>query len=135
MFMVELLRTQDGRLWFVEFNGRAWGSMALARRQSLEYPAWTVKLALDPQALPDCDSPATEGVVCRNLGRELMHVLFVLRGSQSRAMQRWPSFWETLVGLFRLHPRSSFYNWRRDDWRVFVSDCWYTIRDQIFKAN
>ena len=46
MFMLEMLRTPAGRLQFVEFNGRAWGSMALARRQGFEYPAWTVQLAL-----------------------------------------------------------------------------------------
>lgn len=134
LFMVELLRTQDGRLWFVEFNGRAWGSMALARRQSLEYPAWTVKLALD-QSLPSTVPPTTEGIVCRNLGRELMHVLFVLRGPQSRAVRVWPSFWETLAGVFRFNRKGSFYNWRKDDWRVFLDDCWYTIRDQILKTN
>jgi len=135
MFMVELLRTQDGRLWFIEFNGRAWGSMALSRRQSLEYPAWTVSLFLDPQALPDYDSSVVEEVVCRNLGRELMHALFVLRGPQSRAIQRWPSLLDTFHGVFLDPYRSSFYNLRKDDWRVFVSDCWYTIRDQVFKAK
>jgi len=135
MFMVELLRTADGRVWFVEFNGRAWGSMALSRRQSLEYPAWTVKLALEPQFVPTCHVPTTEGVVCRNWGRELMHVLFVLRGPQSRALRKWPSFWRTLIEVFRPHRNSSFYNWRRDDWRVFVSDCWYTVRQQVFKSR
>jgi hypothetical protein len=135
MFMVELLRTVDGRVWFVEFNGRAWGSMALSRRQSLEYPAWTVKLALEPQFVPICNVDSTEGVVCRNLGRELMHVLFVLRGPQSRAIQKWPSFWRTLIELFQAPPNSSFYNWRRDDWRVLVSDCWYTVRGQVFKSR
>jgi len=134
LFMVELLRSRDGRLWFVEFNGRAWGSMALARRQSLEYPAWTVKLAID-QTLPVRVPAPTEAVVSRNVGRELMHVLFVLRGPQSRAIRNWPSVWATLTGVFRFHRRGSFYNWRKDDWRVFVTDSWYTIRDQILKRN
>src|SRR5947209_3682515 len=135
MFMIELLRTEDNRLWFVEFNGRAWGSMALSRRQSLEYPAWTVKLALNPQFVPDDNVNFTEEVVCRNLGRELIHVLFVLRGPQSRAMRKWPSFWGTLIELLRTDRKSSFYNWRREDWRVFFSDCWYTMREQVFKSR
>ena len=135
MFMVELLRTSDGRLWFVEFNGRAWGSMALSRRQSLEYPAWTVKLAITPDMLPDLIQPEFEDVVCRNLGREIMHVLFVLRGPKSKAIKRWPSFWKAFLGLFYYPPKTSFYNWRKDDIRVFISDCWYTIRDQIFKVG
>jgi biotin carboxylase len=135
MFMVELLRTRDERRWFVEFNGRAWGSMALSRRQGLEYPAWTVELALESQSAPANEIDGTEGVLCRNVGRELMHVLFVLRGSQSRAIRNWPSFWGTLIELLRTQENSSFYNWRREDWRVFVSDCWYTIRDQVFKSH
>lgn len=135
MFMVELLRTTDGRLWFVEFNGRAWGSMALSRRQCLEYPAWTVNLAIDPYKMPDIDKPEFEEVVCRNLGREIMHVLFVLRGAKSKAIKRWPSFWKALFGLFYYPPKTSLYNWKKDDWLVFLSDCWYTFRDQIFKSS
>jgi predicted ATP-grasp superfamily ATP-dependent carboligase len=135
MFMVEMLRTEDGRLWFVEFNGRAWGSMALSRRQSLEYPAWNVKLALDPQGVPPCTLNGGDGVVCRHLGRELMHLLFVSRGPQSRAIRNWPPLWGTVTELLRAHRRSSLYNWRKEDWRVFVSDCWYTIHDQLFKTH
>ena len=133
--MIELLRTQDGKAWFVEFNGRAWGSMALSRRQSLEYPAWAVKLAINPSDPLRLNSSVSEGMICRHLGRELMHLLFVLRGSKSRAVKRWPSFWKALFAIFKINKRSSLYNWRRDDWRVFVTNSWYTIRDQVFKAN
>ena len=45
LFMLELLRDGDGKRWFVELNGRAWGSMALARAVGLEYPAWAVAQA------------------------------------------------------------------------------------------
>ena len=48
LFMVELLRDRSGEAWFVELNGRPWGSMALARRQGLEYPAWSASMALSP---------------------------------------------------------------------------------------
>jgi hypothetical protein len=133
MFMIELLRTENGGLWFIEFNGRAWGSMALSRQQSLQYPAWTVKLAL--HFVPENNFNLDHGVVCRNLGRELIHALFVLRGPQSRAIKKWPSLWYTLTELFQPYEKNSFYNWRRDDWRVFVSDCWYTIRDQVLKSR
>lgn len=133
MFMVELLRGTDGRLHFVEFNGRAWGSMALARRMGLEYPAWTVQQALgDTAPVPP---PPREGLVCRNLGRELMHLLFVLRGRKSRAIQRWPSFWSALRDVMRFHPDGGLYNWRRDDWRVFASDCYYTILRNVSKPR
>src|ERR1043166_1037545 len=46
LFMVELLQDSAERYWFIEFNGRPWGSMALSRRQGLEYPAWNARLAL-----------------------------------------------------------------------------------------
>ena len=135
MFMVELLRTPDGRLWFVEFNGRAWGSIALSRRQSLEYPAWTVKQAVDPKSVSNLPSLTFKEVICRNLGREIMHVLFVLRGPKSKAIKRWPSFWKAFFGLFYYPPKTSLYNWRKDDWQVLLKDCWYTIRDQVFKKG
>ena len=36
------------------------------------------------------------GIVSRNAGRELMHLLFVLRGPKSKALSGWPSFWKSL---------------------------------------
>ena len=135
MFMIELLRDASGQLWFVEFNGRAWGSMALCRRQGLEYPAWTVMLALDPGFVPTLPAGATGDLVCRNLGREIMHLLFVMRGPQSKAVHGWPRFWPTLAGLLRPGRTTRYYNWRKSEWRVFLADSWYTLRDQIFKSR
>jgi predicted ATP-grasp superfamily ATP-dependent carboligase len=135
MFMVELLRDAAGRLHFVEFNGRAWGSMALARRLGLEYPSWSVRHALGRE-LPASALPAPRaGVVCRNLGRELMHLMFVLRGRRSNAIRRWPGFWSALRDVLRPNAGGSFYNWRRDDWRVFPSDCYYTIVRNVAKRG
>ena len=135
MFMVELLRDPDGSLHFVEFNGRAWGSMALARRLGLEYPAWSVRHALG-RDLSAADVPAPRaGVVCRNLGRELMHLLFVLRGRRSSAMRRWPGFWPALIEVTRPNAGGGFCNWRRDDWRVFPSDCYYTVMRHVAKRR
>ena len=59
MFMLEFLRDADGKPWFMELNGRAWGSMALARRRGFEYPAWTVQAALEPDFEPTPPSRAT----------------------------------------------------------------------------
>ncbi|MGE3230611.1 MAG: hypothetical protein AB7J30_14360 [Hyphomicrobium sp.] len=132
MFMVELLRAPDGQAWFVEFNGRAWGSMALARGQALEYPAWSARLALDPGFVPVHAPQSRDGVVARNLGRELMHLLFVLRGPRSSAMRNWPSVWSTLVALCRFDRNTVLYNAR--EWRVFLADAWHTVRDQLVKS-
>ena len=122
LFMVEFLRDRAGKPWFVEFNGRPWGSLALARRQGLEYPAWAAKLALTPEARIASRSPEEKPVVCRNAGREFMHLLFVLRGPKSEALREWPSFWRTSGDMLRVRRNDFFYNWRRDDLSVFFCD-------------
>ena len=135
MFMVELLRTADGAMLFVEFNGRAWGSMTLARRQGLEYPSWSVRLALgDPLSIPPCLA-MREGLVARNVGRELMHLLFVMRGARSKAIKSWPSFWSSLRDVLSRTDDGVVCNWRRDDWLVLVSDCYYTILRNALKTK
>ena len=135
LFMIELLRDRSGKLWFVELNGRPWGSMALARRQGLEYPAWQVRLTVDPLSDAGASSFPNPGLVCRHVGREFMHVLFVLKGSKSKALTDWPSFWKTIPEILAIRRRDSFYNWRRDDLGVFAADCYYTLHDNIFKSR
>jgi hypothetical protein len=135
LFMVELLRDASGRPWFVELNGRPWGSMALARRQGLEYPAWQVALTLDSQSAAGRVTAGAAGVVCRHLGRELMHLLFVLRGPRSSVLRRWPSAWRALGAVVAIRPGDAFYNWRRDDPAVFISDCYHAVRDNVFKRE
>lgn len=135
LFMVELLRDRSGEAWFVELNGRPWGSMALARRQGLEYPAWSASMALDRGPNVGTAKSASPGLVCRNLGRELMYLLFVIRGPRSAAMIEWPSFWTALRTILRTNRRERYYNWRTDDKRVFFADCFYTLRNNLFKAG
>lgn len=134
LFMIELLRDASGRPWFVELNGRPWGSMALARRQGFEYPAWQVRLALDPHSSAErVDGVA--GLVCRHVGRELMHLLFVLRGPRSRALRQWPSVLTTMGGVVSIRRRDALYNWRRDDPMVFITDCYQTVHDNLLKRG
>ena len=135
MFMIELLRDRQGKLWFVELNGRPWGSMALSRAQGLEYPAWHIQLALDPESQVGLDGSSEPGLVCRNAGREFMHLLFVLEGPKSKALRGWPSFWRTLADVARVHDGDTFYNWRREDANVFFADFCYTVRDNVFKSR
>lgn len=129
IFMVELLRGDD-EWWFMELNGRAWGSLALSRRLGYEYPAWAVARALDPNA-PLPEPPTFREMLCRNLGRELVHLSFVLRGPRSRA-ERWPSRWSTLRALAR-HPRGTTWYNRAPGLRgVFLYDAWRTVADQTW---
>lgn len=135
LFMIEMLRDEEGRPWFVELNGRPWGSMALCRRQGLEYPAWHVALALDEKSPAGLRVSIGPGMVCRNAGREFMHVLFVLRGPKSGALKRWPSFWETMREMLRIHRGDGVYNWRWDDKKVFFADFYNTLHENVFKSK
>lgn len=135
LFMIELLRDNSGTAWFVELNGRPWGSMALSRRQGLEYPAWQVKQIIDYKSCLETESRKLRTIVCRNVGREIMHLLFVLKGPKSKALNRWPTLWSTITETIRIRPHDTLYNWRRDDWKVFFADCYYTIHDNVCKGR
>jgi hypothetical protein len=126
-FMIELLRDAEGRIWFMEFNGRVWGSTALARRCGFEYPAWAISEAIGVGSNAPLAFQAGPEVVCRHAGRELMHALFVMRGARGRRTASWPSRWRTLSDLLRFRKAEYWYNWRRDEWRVFVKDFVATI--------
>ena len=130
LFMLEFLRDRAGRAWFMELNGRAWGSMALALRIGLDYPAWAARGALDPAFKPAVPPPRPD-VVCRHLGREIVHFLFSLRGPTSSANVDWPRPLATLGKLLRVRRGDRWYNWRRDDWQVFVSDTFGTVASQV----
>jgi hypothetical protein len=136
IFMVELLRDAEGTPWFIELNGRAWGSMALARAGGLEYPAWAARLALGEGlgALPTAAPPA--GRRARHLGRELKHVLIVMRGPRSAAVP-WPSRLGTLRQVFSFRRGERFYNWsgRRADLRLLLDDTVATLHKRKPKGG
>jgi hypothetical protein len=127
LFMIELLRDQAGRPWFMELNGRAWGSMALARRRGYQYPAWAVRSALDPAfAPPDPVTAArdTPDITMRHLGREIVHLGMVLtRGGAPRL--------GTIRAVLVPHRGERWYNWRPDEPGVFAADTWSTVRGHI----
>jgi hypothetical protein len=127
MFMVELLYSGD-EWWFMELNGRPWGSLALARRLGHEYPAWAVARALDAQT-PLPQAPAFEDLLCRHLGRELIHLLFVLRGPGSH-IGPWPGRGQTLRALLRGGRRTAWYNLGPGMRGVFLEDTWRTLVEQ-----
>ena len=132
--MIELLRDEAGEVFFVEFNGRPWGSMALSRRQHLEYPAWQVMLTVDQNSPAGMVALNTPGIVSRNAGRELMHLLFVLRGPKSKALSSWPSIWKCLRDVAVFRRGETLYNWRRDDPKVFFADMGYTVKSNLLKG-
>jgi len=132
IFMLELLRDAEGRPWFMELNGRAWGSMVLAVRRGLPYPVWAVSAALSPGFVPPA---VTEGphVMARHLGRELVHLLAVLRGARGGDAGRWPSRGATLRAMLRPSRGTRWYN--SHEFRVLGRDSWDTVRSQLRRRS
>ena len=130
LFMVELLEDADGTNWFMELNGRAWGSLALTRRQGLEFAAWAVTQRLDPGFLPRAPR-SLPSITCRHLGREILHLLFVLRGPGSPSVTGWPTRRNAVRGVCHVSRDDRWYNWRPGQRRFFVADTLRTVYDQM----
>jgi protein-tyrosine-phosphatase len=128
IFMIELLRDKEDRLWFIELNGRPWGSMALARRNGFEYPSWAVRYALDSRFRPQ-SPPLTESPVCRHLGREILHLGFVWRATKGDP--GWPRRMEALREVMRLGGNESWYNYNKQDQKVFWAETWQTVAQYL----
>jgi hypothetical protein len=127
MFMLEFLRDPEGRPWLMELNGRAWGSMALARRRGFEYPAWTVRARIDADFEPVLSAEPPD-ILCRNLGLELAHLAFVARGPQSVATMEWPRLSRAIRDVCTFTKHDRLYNWDRSQPDVLMADLAGTIR-------
>ncbi|MCX5041680.1 hypothetical protein OG921_00560 [Aldersonia sp. NBC_00410] len=130
LFMAEFLRDAAGRAWFMELNGRAWGSLALATGRGFEYPAWAVQDALALPRSPSAPS-APPHIRARHLGREAVHLAFVVRGPQSAGVADWPRRGRTVRDLLRIRRGDRVYNWNRRQPKVAVADTWRTLADQL----
>jgi hypothetical protein len=133
MFMVELLRTQD-QWWFMELNGRPWGSLALTRRLGFEYPAWAAARVFDEQASLPQAPQAREEVLCRHLGRELVHLMFVLRGPGEHT-GKWPGRRATVRALLGNPHRSAWYNLGPGMRGLFLDDALRTVANQTWRKG
>jgi predicted ATP-grasp superfamily ATP-dependent carboligase len=135
IFMVELLRDPKDRLWFMELNGRTWGSMALARRVGFEYPAWAVHLALDPTFRPHTPEPQPPKTM-RHLGRDIVHLLMVICGPMSNASRYgWPRRLTSVASVLNPWSSDGFYNMRRGCRRLFIADTFDTIMENIWRRK
>jgi predicted ATP-grasp superfamily ATP-dependent carboligase len=133
MFMLEFLRDSSGQPWFMELNGRAWGSMPLARRRGFEYPAWTVQGALDSGFTPSAP-PRPPDIRCRNVALEIVHLAFVARGPQSSASTQWPKLTRAVRDVCTFRRGDRIYNWKRSQPGVFVADTMETLRSYLRKV-
>jgi predicted ATP-grasp superfamily ATP-dependent carboligase len=131
LFMLEFLRGRDGTAWFMEINGRSWGSLALARRLGLEYPAWAARDVLTLGGPPVTTAASERPIVCRHLGREIVHLLSVMRGPRSAALTEWPSRWATLRAVARVRRGERWYNWSARRPAVFLQDTVQTVFERV----
>jgi len=110
VFMFETLVDDTGERWFVELNGRSWGSLALARRLGFEYPGW-IAMAASGATLPDVKG-AKDRLVVQHLGRDILHFLAVLRGPKTEmARKAWPGRLSTFLHVFLPTSPSRYYNY------------------------
>lgn len=129
-FMIELLRDTAGKLWFMELNGRSWGSMALAIRLGLHYPAWTVMQTLDPSYVPPA-SPPWKPILCRHLGREIIHLLAVLRGKKAYRLVPGYSRVRTISEVCRFSRSEAWYNLNPGYQLLFWEDTFKTVAGKL----
>lgn len=128
LFMLEFLRDSSGVSWFMELNGRPWGSMALARAQGFDYPKWAADLTLldvEP-VLPPPPEFASKNIESRHLGRELIHIAHLLRPRRGIG-ERNHSLLASLTGMFLPKRPVRFYNLRSAGWGVFLRDTVYSL--------
>lgn len=133
-FMIELLRDETGTPWFMELNGRVWGSMALARRNGFDYPAWAAEAAFDPGFKPQRGAERRRTV--RHLGRDILHLLFLVRGPKTEFhRETWPGLWRSLVGVLQPGKAEGFYNYDPAYPRFFLGDAWDTVSAMLKKRR
>ena len=116
IFMIELLRNDAARPYFMELNGRSWGSMALSCRRGYAFPAWAVQSRLDPAFRPAVPGNPRH-LTCRYLGGELIHLAFVMRGARDKDPRAWPSRREALRDVLTIRRGEAWYNCRRGEGR------------------
>ena len=133
-FMIEQLRDTAGKSWFVEFNGRLWGSVALARRCGLDMPRWAFEIASEKE--PQISPPLRQSFA-RHLGRDLVHLLYLLRGpGEEYPSYAWPNRLSSLKAVLSPNGLHSFYNYDASDPFFFLKDAAMTLQNSVSrKAN
>lgn len=120
----------------LEINGRIWGSLPLAVKSGVDFPARYVDLLLNgvsPDAPLDCDYRI--GVRSRNVGLELVWIASVLRGPRRHRYLPAPrrtAALRALAGLVR--PSDEFDVLSLDDPRPGLADLWRAVRHLLRKA-
>lgn len=97
----------SGEYRLMEINGRFWGSLPLAVAAGADFPALLHELLTTGRLTP-CP-PAREGIVCRQLSRDIDWLEHVLRKAAPPGLARLPSWQRVLLDtLLVLSPRHRF---------------------------
>jgi hypothetical protein len=133
IFMIELIRTDAGP-YFMELNGRSWGSMALSCRRGYLFPVWAVQSRLDRAFRPPIPVDARH-LTCRYLGGELIHLAFVMRGARDTDPREWPSRRQAVRDVLTPRRGEAWYNWRPGEPAVLAADTWQAVRGKLFRPK
>ncbi|QID18524.1 hypothetical protein G3580_13325 [Nitrogeniibacter mangrovi] len=85
---------QTGQFRLMEINGRFWGSLPLAIAAGADFPCMLYELLCEGQIAER--PPAREGVVCRQLGRDVDWTEHVLRRNAPTSLVNIPGWKEVL---------------------------------------
>ena len=101
--MVEFRRgAADGKPYFLEINGRLWGSLALALHCGIDFPKSLVE-CYQNGAPTTMTSSYRSGIKCRNIFTgELVHVLSILRARRAQGLNQPPSKVGAIAKFFAL---------------------------------
>jgi len=95
----------------MEINGRVWGSLPLAVRSGMDFPARLVELYLEGPPTPDtapCQSYQV-GTRARNLELDILWIATVLKGKQRYSFLSIPKRSQAVKAIFELfHPTYKF---------------------------
>jgi protein-tyrosine-phosphatase len=128
--MVEFRRAAiDGRPYFLEINGRLWGSLALALHCGVDFPAALVQCYQYGSPVRG-ESPYRAGVRCRSVfPGEVGHLVSIFRARTSREAGPAPSKVKAVVRfiLLSLDPRIRHDHFWWSDPLPGIRQAWKTI--------
>jgi hypothetical protein len=109
----------------MEINGRIWGSLPLAVKSGIDFPARMADLYLSgpPENGRRPDTDYKIGMRSRNLDLEVLWIASTLRGRQGRRLVAVPPRRRALQAALRLpYPKDGFDVFARDDPRLSLAE-------------
>ncbi len=129
--MVEFKQRPDGRVVFIEVNGRLWNSLSLAVAAGATFPRWLARLArnepLDPSA------PYRVDVRARWILGDLRHLVAVARGKPEGFPGTFPTLSDTIRDMCRGLGTDNYDNLQLADPLPELGD-WWSAGRKVLRA-